>query len=334
MLGEIVTGRGMLTLVAAIFCGATLRVGSLSATPNESRQIHAAAFADAQASWRTQLEQWNSVEGTIKETVKRDDTEFLSDVRLALRDGRFFLVDYRSHPAHPSRVLVANNGDYWFEIHCVASADAWVIARAYENSGDHRIDAWAETRQIFGYRNLVNPFYVNRESLVDVVSQDYFSLLRFEKRPDGLYEMEFDYKHPWVQREMVWANTIQHGVAVLDPARGWCIVSANYDGTEPQGDTYQIEKTFTFAADQPGSANPIEVEQVSSGSEGIFRTINATCDLKIGASIDKDEFYLSYYGLPELTGNRTRRWFLYALGIGLALIFGGVVIRRIASRRL
>ena len=200
-------------------------------------------------------------------------------------------------------------------------------------------------QQIKAARRFINPTFLQRESLSEIILKPYFKLKSItevnDERYGKLVRMEFDYPHPyegsnrsnpfnWVQRGTVW----------LDSQHAWVIVRAQVECLNPPDNTIDYSEIVHEFEENSSSKYHLMTRRIDNTFDESWKRKVNRCVREIELTIPDDppkasEFRLSHYGFkePKVEKAKLPIAMIAGVGFGLALLIGALLLRRRNAER-
>lgn len=227
-----------------------------------------------------------------------------------------------------SEVLHVRNDTYAFRVERPLESDSYSLSFLVPLEGgvssDPRIEEFEMMFQPFAESGM----YLWTDSLSELISEDRLKVDKaYFSGTDSRIVVEFHYSS--INDEGSVETEISEGKLVCDPAKGFLL-------DEYQGKRYSVENDFTrftktsivYGNQVDGRPFATAITQETLTETGETKSKGTTQVELTEAFVPKEEFFLSFYGLPEPNFQKDSAWFWIVL-IGLtASIFGVLLLRR------
>jgi hypothetical protein len=225
-----------------------------------------------------------------------------------------------------AKILRCSNGSYAFAIDKSTSPPSVVYL---ERLGvDAAMDKQVASQKMLDFDVPINRIYghmVVGKPLPDLINTQDFSIKKLVKREVlGKTMVELDFEYDGFDAEHNDKYRLTEGKLLLDPANHWVVVSASwiYESLNFKAKAKEEwQRDFAFAqADCPVASKSImKYESEKFKHESIW-----TVDLK-RQEVPKEEFFLTFYGLPEPQFDKSflEKWGWWLIGGIVFLAAGG-----------
>ena len=252
----------------------------------------------------------------------------LTDV--AMCDG--FLLESGKDPKSGNDFVRAKNDSYTFSI--VKSKNTGIASLEFlERVGlDKSVDKLIAERATFPRVQLSGAYNLWRESLFEIINYKSFvveRVYRVENEGNECIRVEFGYE--FGDPSSVNGHRITNAFLVSDPQRNWALTK--YGGTMytyVNKSTLRTEATLEYLDNLSGFPIPSKITQRTTWPDNKGTELESELTSKnVTKNVSKDEFFLSYYGLPE--PKFESRWYgnwIWILVVGIGVIGFGVFLRK------
>ena len=266
-------------------------------------------------------------------------------------DHHLFAYEQVAQPTSEEARAQAANPRYAFRLTRPKGKTDWMLSQLDLKILDgSTVDRDGQPLQERIHHSVARHFEVDWLPLSSVIRQPTFKVLRataVNRDSRELVRIDFDNGHPLPTGKNYAGRyiTLQSGSLLFDPDHYWCLAESRIMRDSASGDDsgpFQRPNETTYEYREGTGRFPILTRVVSrikpipakktSGSDGL-----SEYDLRESPEPEDEEFTLTAYGLPEPVGmelpRRSRAWLWFSLG-GVAVLAVGLVLRRIARRRL
>jgi hypothetical protein len=304
---------------------------------------------EAPLAWNHLLEQTPRVQGTVSLITSVDGNQSVLEYEYRTCRSGCVIIQTDHSPKGNSAVAHVTNADYSFILSRNPQTDAWTLTKLHLGPADQAPEPIG-IRQKAAAVIFETPMVVGTERLADLFHHPTFTVEQvLPNRASGNRFVDVTFSRPTEFKPDRPADylLVQGGRLTLDPARHWCLVSAELRERTLVG--VATEKITNDLDDRPGpvpfvkKAHSVEEWSLADGKK---MTIQSDLEFKASrpAREPADEvFRLTAFGLPEPVGIAPPRrpipryvWFLIAAaGLGvLAVLFRVLARRRGTATRL
>jgi hypothetical protein len=324
-------GAWSIAVVLAHWCSAPLCADAA----RDDAALLEAFRTDAPLRWEEYASKAIQFQGTIH-FQQLSDGVLIDDRRNEFQQNKQckLCVSQSLMPKHDRGELLARNPDYAFSLERQGEKHPWTVAfrePILEGISSKRL------RMLDVEFAMLNPLTcVEQTYLSDLVRRPTFTVTKIaqiEMNGETLVRVEFDNTHPVTDEP---AGPMQSGVLILDPQRYWCLRTCDLQLKWKNVDsaTEHIENEIADL----GAKFPKPKRTVNSGlyrfpkeTKQVTVTFTSEFELEEASTLPADDkFTLSAYGFPERGRAQRRRWYLWSAGVGIALVCGALLLRRIA----
>ncbi len=276
-------------------------IGRPVGPPARGEDLSAFFIKEAPKAWAIYEKLFDQLEGTVTYTTMLPEGDFYErGVIRYLRNGECQLAEVISYEDRPRRgfqpQLHCRNDSYGFRLVRPSTDDPWQVKAIYldPKSQPSEWPQWLFRRSLEN----VSPVTLSGRPLRVIVRDGGFRVTRADRISDERFQIDFtldDAHEPVRQRDFAWMKS---GRLVLNPARSWTLVSANY----VTASRTTTEITFTF--DKNSKYFPSHVRSISSSLDKPKAKSSMTidCNLKwVEFPAERERFTLDAFGFPEPT---------------------------------
>ncbi len=225
--------------------------------------------------------------------------------------------------------VLGMNDRYAFHIQRASAIQQYSLA-FLEPLGGNRLEDQRTRQACHDARVLpLCTWFVASLTVADLVKSPYFEIMKLSTVPrdpsngQELVRIEFDhlFDDPST-RSMEWMS---EAYMICDPSKSWALTE--YCVTLEDSSTYHATLEFGELVD--GFPVPKKMTRVITAEDVSTRQAVATFEL-ISDDVSKEEFYLSHYGLPEPTFQRSwlGMWVWYLVAGVVCLVVSAVIFKR------
>jgi len=253
-----------------------------------------------------------------KSKVSNVEAEILTEV--AMYDG--FFLESGKDPKSGNDFVRAKNNTYVFSIAKSKSKGIASLDFVEQLGFDQSVDRLVAEKATYPRLCMSGAYHLWNDSLFEIIKYDSFVVERvYRVEGEGSECVRVEFSYDVGDPNGVFGKRISNGFLVSDPQRNWALTK--YGGsvyTLINKSTFKTEAVLEYSDNRSGFPIPSRSIQQNTWPDNRGTVLESELTAKnVTNKVSKEEFYLSYYGLPEPKfgsswyGNWV--WFLMA-GIG------------------
>ena len=267
-----------------------------------------------------------------KTKVLNLEAEILTEV--AMCDG--FFLESGKDPKTGADFVRAKNDRYVFSIAKIKGRTSLDFVK--QMGFDKFVDTLVADNATYPGVCIGGAYYLWRDSLFEIIKYGSFVVERvFRVEGDGSKCVRVEFGYDVGDPNGVFGKRISNGFLVSDPQRNWALT--NYGGTVYSNinkSTFKTEAVLEYPDDRSSFPIPSRRTQHKTWPDDKGTVLEKELTSKnVTNKVSKEEFYLSYYGLPEPKFGR--RWYgnwVWILLLMIGAIGLGVFLRKRRLRML